>query len=92
MVDNLAIPVAVEHPCSALAMIDFLLDAENGVQSTNWNYYGSPNQASEEFILPEILDDPAIYPTGGTLDDLEFVPQTGELGLALRDAFLRSKG
>ena len=91
-VDNPAIPVTVEHPCSALAMIDFLLDAENGAQLTNWNYYGSPNQASEEFILPEILDDPAIYPTGDALENLEFIPQTGELGLELQDAFLRSKG
>ena len=91
-VDNLAIPVTVEHPCSALAMIDFLLDAENGAQLTNWNYYGSPNKASEEFILPEILDDPAIYPTGEALENLEFIPQTGELGLELQDAFLRSKG
>lgn len=91
-VDNLAIPVTVEHPCSALAMIDFLLDAENGAQLTNWNYYGSPNKASEEFILPEILDDPAIYPTGDALEGLEFIPQTGELGLELQDAFLRSKG
>ncbi len=91
-VDNLAIPVTVEHPCSALAMIDFLLDAENGAQLTNWNYYGSPNKAAEEFILPEILDDPAIYPTGDALEGLEFIPQTGDLGLELQDAFLRSKG
>ena len=91
-VDNLSIPVTVEHPCSALAMIDFLLDAENGAQLTNWNYYGSPNKAAEEFILPEILDDPAIYPTGDALEGLEFIPQTGDLGLELQDAFLRSKG
>lgn len=91
-VDNLSIPVTAEHPCSALAMIDWLLDAENGATLTNWNYYGSPNLAAEEFILAEILEDPAIYPTGAALDGLEFIPQTGDLGLELQDAFSRSKG
>ena len=91
-VDNMSIPVTVEHPCSALTMMDWLLDAENGANLTNWVYYASPNKASEEFIDPEILGDPAIYPTGTALENLEFIPQTGELGLALQDAFLRSKG
>ncbi len=90
-VDNMAIPVTAEHPCSALAMINFILDAENGATLTNWNYYASPNQASEQFILPEILEDPSIYPTGAALDNLEFIPQTGDLGLELQDAFIRSK-
>ena len=91
-VDNMSIPVTVEHPCSALTMMDWLLDAENGANLTNWVYYASPNKAAEEFIDPEILGDPAIYPTGTALENLEFIPQTGELGLALQDAFLRSKG
>ncbi len=90
-VDNMSIPVTAEHPCSALTMIDFLLDAENGATLTNWVYYASPNKASEPFILPEILEDPAIYPTGDALENLEFIPQTGEFGLELQDAFIRSK-
>lgn len=90
-VDNMAIPVTAEHPCSASTMINFILDAENGATLTNWNYYGSPNEASEAFILPEILEDEAIYPSGDALDNLEFIPQVGELGLELQDAFTRSK-
>ena len=91
-VDNLAIPVTAEHPCSALAMIDWLLDAQNGATLTNWNYYGSPNLAAEEFILEEILEDPAIYPSEEALRNLEFIPQMGDLGLEVQDAFSRSKG
>ncbi|NNF65528.1 MAG: spermidine/putrescine ABC transporter substrate-binding protein [Acidimicrobiia bacterium] len=90
-VDNMAIPVTAEHPCSASTMINFILDAENGATLTNWNYYGSPNEASEAFILPEILEDEAIYPSGDALENLEFIPQVGELGLELQDAFTRSK-
>jgi len=91
-VDNMSIPITAEHPCSALAMIDWLLDAENGATLTNWNYYGSPNLAAEEFILEEILEDPAIYPTEEALKNLEFIPQMGDLGLEVQDAFSRSKG
>ena len=60
--DTMAIPSGAEHPCTAHAFINFLLDAERGAQLTNWNYYASPNEASAEFILPEILEDPTIYP------------------------------
>ena len=91
-VDTMAIPVTVQHPCSALTMINWLLDAQHGADLTNWVYYASPNLAAEEFIDPEILDDPGIYPRGATLENLEFIPQTGEIGLELQDAFLRSKG
>ncbi len=91
-VDTMAIPVTAEHPCSAHTMINFLLDAENGAQLTNWTYYASPNAAAEAFILPEILEDEGIYPGGIAADNLEFIPQTGEMGLEIQDAFTRSKG
>lgn len=91
-VDNLAIPVTAEHPCSASAMINFLMDAENGAQLTNWNYYPSPNAASLDFIDQEVLDNPAIYPPAEDISRLEFIPQMGDLGLEVSDAFARSKG
>lgn len=91
-VDTMAIPVTAQSPCSAHAMMNFILDAENGAALTNWTYYASPNLAAEEFILDEILEDEGIYPGGIAADNLEFIPQTGELGLEMQDAFTRSKG
>ena len=78
------------HPCTAHTFINFILDAENGAALTNWNYYASPNAAAEEFIEPEILEDPAIYPTD--LSKLEFISDTGDFEINFSDAFIEAKG
>ncbi len=91
-VDTMAVPVTAEHPCSAHAMINFLTDAQNGAALTNFVYYGSPNEAAEEFILPEILEDPGIYPPPEVEANLEFIPQAGDLGLLVQDMFTEAKG
>ena len=88
-VDTMAILADAPHPCTAHTFINFLLDAENGAQLTNWNYYGSPNAAAEEFILEEILDDPAIYPPDE--DGLYFLEDTGEAEILYNDLFTRAK-
>ncbi len=90
-VDNMAIPVTAEHPCTALTFIDFLLDAENGAALTNYIYYASPNTAAEAYIDPEILEDPAIYPTDEVRSRLEFIADVGDSTL-FADAFARAKG
>jgi spermidine/putrescine-binding protein len=89
-VDNMAIVQDAPHPCTAHAFINFILDAENGAALTNWNYYGSPNAAAEEFIDPEILEDPAIYPTDTS--KLEFIADTGDYETEFTDAFIEAKG
>ena len=91
-VDNMAIVADAPHPCTAHTFINFMLDAENGAALTNFNYYGSPNAAAEEFILPEILEDPAIYPTDETVERLEFIADTGEFETNFSDAFNEAKG
>ena len=89
-VDNMAIVQDAPHPCTAHTFVNFILDAENGAQLSNWNYYASPNAAAEEFILPEILEDPAIYPT--ELETLEFITDTGDYETNFSDAFIEAKG
>lgn len=88
-VDTMAVLTDAPHPCTAHTFIDFLLDAENGAQLTNWNYYGSPNAAAEEFILEEILDDPAIYPPDES--GLHFLEDTGDAEILYNDLFTRAK-
>ena len=34
---------------------------------TNYTYYATGNLAAKEFILPEILEDPAVYPDADTI-------------------------
>ena len=89
-VDNMAVVHDAPHPCTAHTFINFILDAENGAALTNWNYYASPNEAAEASILPEILEDPAIYPED--LSKLEFISDTGDYEINFSDAFIEAKG
>ncbi len=89
--DNLAILSTAEAPCTAHTFIDYILDAENGAQLTNWTYYASPNSAAAEFIEPEILEDPAIYPDEETRANLYFLEDTGDAEILFTDYFTRAK-
>ena len=86
--DNMAIPTVAEHPCTAHAFIDFLLDAENGATLTNWNYYGSPNQAAEEFIEPEVVE---FYAATDEAEDLQVIEDTGDYEINFTDYLAQAK-
>jgi spermidine/putrescine-binding protein len=90
--DNMAIPAGAEHPCTAHTFINFIMDAENGAQLTNWTYYASPNEAAEEFILPEVLEDPSIYPDDETFAKLEAIRDTGDSEILFTDYFNIARG
>lgn len=86
-VDNMAIPITAEHPCTALAFINFILEAENGAELTNYTYYASPNAAAWEFIRRGIRRDKSIYPSDKTMANLEFIADTGDFELEYQAAF-----
>ena len=90
-VDNMAILADAPHPCTAHTFLNFILDPENGAALTNWNFYGSPNAASEEFIDAEVLEDPAIYPPQEVLENLEFIESTGDAETLYTDLFTEAK-
>lgn len=90
-VDTMAVLADAPHPCTAHTFINFILDAENGAQLTNWTFYASPNDASREFIDEEILEDPAIYPPEEVAEDLEFLEDTGETERMFTDLFAEAK-
>jgi spermidine/putrescine-binding protein len=89
-IDNMAVPFDAPHPCTAHTFINFILDAENGAALTNWIAYASPNEAAKEFIDPELLDDPRIFPDD--LSDFEVIIDTGDFETNFSDAFSRAKG
>ena len=76
--DNLAIPKTAPSQYTAEVFIDYLLRPEVGAKITNYTWYGSPNEASSEFIDAEILEEPAIYPPPEVMDKLEFLRDVGE--------------
>ncbi len=92
-VDTLAIPFDAPHPCTAHTFINWLLDAENGADLTNWNYYTTPNAAAEDGLEEELLefvDDPDVV--AGGEDSLEIIVDTGDFELEYTDAFIDAKG
>ena len=91
-VDGMAILADAPHPCTAHAFINFLLDAQNGAQLTNYNWYASPNAAAEQYIDQEVLDNQIIYPSQATMDRLEFIKDTGEFEIEYTDALTRARG
>ncbi len=68
--DQMAIPADAPNPEGAHAFLNFIMDAHNMADATNYVWYANGNKASQEFIDPEILEDPAIYPDEATLANL----------------------
>ena len=82
-IDNMAIPTISTAPCTAHTFIDFILDAENGAQLTNWNYYASPNEASLPMIDQEVID----FYAEAQEADLEVIQDTGDFEINFTDMF-----
>ena len=87
-IDNMAIPTISTAPCTAHAFIDFILDAENGAQLTNWNYYGTPNEASLPMVEQEVVDFYADTANAET----EVIQDTGDFEINFTDLFAEARG
>ncbi len=57
------IPASAPHPEAAHKFLNFILDPKVIAEITNDIYYGNDNLASRPFVIKDILDDPAIYPS-----------------------------
>ena len=68
--DQMAIPTDAPNPEAAHKFINFILNAQNAAAATNYVWYASGNLAAQEFIDPEILEYPAVYPDAATLEKL----------------------
>jgi len=76
-VENLAIPITARHTDEAHVLINWLLDARVGAAITNRSRYPNSNEAAKAYILPEILNDPVIYPDAETLARCELIEDLG---------------
>ena len=83
--DNICITKASQRYDTAVHFVNYLMDAEVGASITNYVYYGSPNEAANEFILPEILDDPSIYPPADVQAKLTWLTEADDEGVRLYD-------
>lgn len=76
--DNMCITATSQKKATAEHFLNYILEAENGAALTNVTYYSSPNVAAKEFINPEILNDPTIFPSDEVLNKLEWAEPLGE--------------
>jgi spermidine/putrescine-binding protein len=90
--DNMAVLADTDSPCTAHTFIDFILDAENGAQLSNWTYYATPNGASMEFLDEELREDEVVFPDEETRERLQFIENTGEAEILYTDLFTRAQG
>ncbi len=68
--DQMAIPTDAPNPDHALAFINYVLKAEVAAKASNYVFYANGNKAAQEFLLPEVIGDPAIYPPEETVANL----------------------
>lgn len=68
--DQMAIPADAPNPDGAHKFLNFMLDAENIADVTNYVWYANGNLAAQEFVDSEVLEDPAIYPPEATMETL----------------------
>jgi putrescine transport system substrate-binding protein len=57
------IPAGAPHPEAALKLLNFILEPRVIAEISNDIHYGNDNLAARPFVRPELLNDPAIYPT-----------------------------
>ncbi len=72
-VDTMAIPSHAPNPKLAHEFINFILNAHNGADLSNYNVYASPNQASQPFLQSDVTTD-MIEPSDAELKNLQFLP------------------
>ena len=68
--DQMAIPADAPNPSGAHKFLDFILNAENMAAASNYVYYANGNEASQEFLVEDVIGDTAIYPDEATLENL----------------------
>jgi len=68
--DQMAIPADAPNPDGAHKFLNFIMDAQNMADASNYVYYANGNLASQPMLEDDVIGDPAIYPDEATLKNL----------------------
>ncbi len=68
--DQMAIPADAPNPDAAHKFLNFIMDAQNMADASNYVYYANGNAASKEFLIEDVIGDTAIYPDEAALQNL----------------------
>ena len=61
--DAFLIPTGAPHPEAAHAFLNYMMEPRVIAAVTNYIHYANDNRAADAFVDPQILNDPAVYPT-----------------------------
>ncbi len=81
-IDLMSIPEDAPNVDEAYQFIDYMLMPEVIAEVSNFVFFANANEAANEYVLPEVLSDPGIYPDDETLGRL--FPDKSLGGKALR--------
>ena len=60
--DNMAIPTDAPHVEEAHEFLNYIMKPEVMAKASNYVYYANGNEASQEFLIEDVIGDSAIYP------------------------------
>lgn len=76
--DSMCLVAGAPNPEEAHEFVEYVLQPENAARIAEWVLYATPNKAAKALLPPEIVNDPAIYPSDETLARCEFAKYKGE--------------
>ncbi|MFD1159719.1 polyamine ABC transporter substrate-binding protein [Roseovarius aestuarii] len=68
--DQMAIPTDAPNVDGAHKFLNFIMDAQNMADASNYVYYANGNKASQPMLEEDVIGDTAIYPDEATLANL----------------------
>ncbi len=90
--DNVCIPANSTRQATAQHFMNYLMEAEVAAAITNFTFYPSPNEAAKEFIDPEILNNPGIYPPEEVRAKLQWLEDLGDAVFIYDEIWTAIKG
>lgn len=83
--DNFVIPANSPSKVTAEVFLNFLLRPEINARVANENFYATPNGAARSHIVPEVLNDPVIFPPDEAIRNAEIILPLSAEGQRLYD-------
>lgn len=76
-IDLVAVPAKAPNYSMAMKWIDYLLEPEVAARLSDHNQYATPVTPAKQFINPDDLNNPLLYPERSQLANFEFIKDLG---------------
>ena len=90
--DNVCIPASSRRQATAQHFMNYLMEPEVAAAITNFTFYPSPNEAAKEFIDPDILNNPGIYPPPEVRAKMQWLTDVGDAVFIYDEMWTAIKG